>query len=211
MSKLKLFGEPGWGSVLTEAQLVWYDIPFEFHGVGDLFSDESGRRELEKINPLGQIPTLVLSDGRVMTESAAITLWLADQCGSADLVPEPDAPERAQFLRWLIFITSNIYPTYTYADDPARFVSSKTARNGFADAVGQYAKKLYLILNAEASSPWFLGSKFSALDIYVCTMTHWTPRRPWFDAKASNLAAIADATKAVPRLSQVWARNFPGI
>ena len=46
MSKLKLFGEPGWGSALTEAQLVWYDIPFEFHGGGDLFSDESGRREL---------------------------------------------------------------------------------------------------------------------------------------------------------------------
>ena len=211
MGKLKLFGEPGWGSALTEAQLVWYDIPFEFHGVGDLFSDESARLELEKINPLGQIPTLVLSDGRVMTESAAITLWLADQCKSADLVPAPDAPGRAQFLRWLIFITSNVYPTYTYGDDPARFVPSKAARNGFADAVGRYAKKLYLILNAEASSPWFLGSRFSALDIYVCTITHWRPRRPWFDSNASNLAAIADGTKAVPRLAQVWARNFSGI
>lgn len=57
MSKLKLFGEPGWGSVLTEAQLVWYGIPFEFHRVGDLFSDQSAGLELEKINPLGQIPT----------------------------------------------------------------------------------------------------------------------------------------------------------
>jgi hypothetical protein len=31
----------------------------------------------EAINPLGQIPTIVLPDGGVMTESAAITLWLA--------------------------------------------------------------------------------------------------------------------------------------
>jgi GST-like protein len=166
---------------------------------------------LEKFNPLGQIPTLVLSDGRVMTESAAITLWLADRSENAELIPAPTSPERARFLRWLIFITSNIYPTYTYADDPARFVESKSARDGFAEAVSRYAKKLYSILDAEAASPWFLGSRFSALDIYVCTMTHWRPRRPWFDANTPTLAAIVDATKAVPRLSRVWARNFTEI
>ena len=208
LGALKLFGRPGWGSTLTEAQLVWYGIPFEFHEVGDLFSDESARRGLEQVNPLAQIPTLVLSDGHVMTESAAITLWLADQCASADLVPGPDAPERARFLRWLIFITSNIYPTYTYADDPARFVDNKSAQKDFAEAVGRYAKKLYSILDAEASSPWFLGSRFSALDVYIFTMTNWRPRRPWFDENAPNLAAIADGAKAVPKLSQVWARNF---
>jgi GST-like protein len=201
LSPLKLFGRPGWGSALTEAQLVWYGIPFEFNEVGDLFSDPSARRELEKINPLGQIPALVLADGRVMTESASITLWLAEGCESTDLVPGPDAPERARFLRWLIFITSNIYPTYTYADDPARFVAGKAAREGFADAVNLYAKKLYLILDGEASGPWFLGDRFSALDIYIYTMTRWRPKRPWFDANAPTLAAIADATRAVPRLA----------
>ena len=209
MSKLKLFGEPGWGSVLIETQLVWYDIPFDFHKVGDLFSDDNIRSELETFNPLGQIPTLVLADGRVMTESAAITLWLADQSESADLVPDPNAEERAKFLRWLIFITSNIYPTYTYADDPARFVRHKSAQNDFLETVNQYAKKLYLALNTEASSPWFLGERFSALDIYICTLTHWRPRRSWFVENTSNLVAIADATKRIPRLSEVWARNFP--
>ena len=107
------------------------------------------------------------------------------------------------------FITSNIYPTYTYADDPARFVAGKAAREGFADAVNLYAKKLYLILDGEASGPWFLGDRFSALDIYIYTMTRWRPKRPWFDANAPTLAAIADATRAVPRLAQVWAKNFP--
>ena len=208
MAALTLYGEPGWGSVLTEAQLVWYAMPFEFHAVGDLFADESARRRLEKVNPLGQIPALVLTDGRVMTESAAITLWLADQAESDDLVPGPEAPERAAFLRWLIFITSNIYPTYTYADDPARFVPEPTARDGFATAVGAYAKKLYAILDGAASRPWFLGDRFSALDIYVCTLTHWTPRRPWFEANTPNLVAIADSANVVPRLTAVWSRNF---
>lgn len=209
MSKLKLYGEPGWGSVIIETQLSWYNIAFDFHEVGDLFSSEDAGAELKKINPLGQIPTLVLSNGSVMTESAAITLWLAEQSGSFELVPETDADERAQFLRWLLFITSNIYPTYTYGDDPARFVHNKSAQKDFEKTVGEYAKKLYLTLNTEASGPWFLGERFSALDIYICTLTHWRPRRPWFIENTPLLVSIADATFALPRLSEVWLKNFP--
>ena len=209
MATLTLYGRAGWGSVLAEAQLVWYRIPFEFETVGDLFSDDAARRALEQINPLAQIPTLVLPDGSVMTESAAITLWLADEAGSADLVPEPHAPERARFLRWLIFITSNIYPTYTYADDPARFVPEASAQGGFADRVNQYAKKLYLMLDGAASGPWFLGDRFSALDIYACALSRWRPGRPWFEQNAPRLVAIANAVQALPELSEVWARNYP--
>lgn len=209
MHQVKLFGEPGWGSVLVEAQLVWYGIPYDYQRVGDLFSTKNARQELEAFNPLGQVPTLVLPDGSVMTESAAITLWLADRTGSFDLVPRPDEMERPKFLRWLLYITSNIYPTYTYADVPSRFVRDEGARQGFADAVHAYARKLYTILNTEAAGPWFLGTRLSALDIYVCTLTHWEPGRRWFDANAPKLAAIADGMKAQRRLSEVWARNFP--
>lgn len=209
MATMKLYGEPGWGSVLIETQLVWYGIPFTFEAVGDVFEQPEARAGLEKINPLGQVPTLVLADGTVMTESAAITLWLADQADSSDLVPEPGAPERARFLRWMIFITSNIYPTYTYADLPSRFVPQPDARDGFAGAVGQYAKKLYRQLDGEASAPWFLGDRFSALDIYICTLTHWRPGRRWFEAETGKLIAIADATRQLPRLAEVWARNYP--
>ena len=209
MAMLTLYGRPGWGSVLAEAQLVWYGIPFEFETVGDLFSDDAARRALERINPLAQIPTLVLPDGSVMTESAAITLWLADEAGSSDLVPEPKAPQRARFLRWLIFITSNIYPTYTYADDPARFVPEASARDGFAETVNQYARKLYMLLDDAASGPWFLGDRFSALDVYACAMTRWRPGRPWFEENAPKLVAIANAAQEIPKISKVWKNNYP--
>lgn len=209
MSTMTLYGEPGWGSVLTEAQLVWYAMPFTFEAVGDLFEDATARAKVTALNPLGQIPTLVLADGTVLTESAAITLWLAEQADSTDLVPEPGSAERASFLRWLIFITSNIYPTYTYADLPARFVPRADARDGFAEAVGQYAKMLYGQLNDAAAGPWFLGDRFSALDVYICTLTHWRPGRAWFAENTPRLTAIADATRTLPRLADVWARNYP--
>lgn len=209
MSTIKLFGQPGWGSALTEAQLVWYEIPFEFETVGDLFADEAARQALEKVNPLAQIPTLVLDDGQIMTESAAITLWLADHTGSNELVPEASAPERARFLRWLIFITSNIYPTYTYADVPGRFVKQPNAQQDFVKTVFEYAEKLYSMLNAEVKGPWFLGKRFSALDIYIATMTHWEPGRAWFETNTPELIAIAKAAQDLPRLAPVWEKNFP--
>jgi len=208
MARMKLYGEPGWGSTLIDAQLAWYGIEHDFEPVGDLFQSEDARRKVLALNPLGQIPTLVLPDGRVMTESAAITLHLADVTGNSTLVPAPADPERPTFLRFLIFFVANVYPTYTYADDPARFVAEASAQQGFKDAVTEYAKKLYSTLEHHAGAPWFLGERFSALDIYVCTMTHWRPGRAWFDEHAPKLAAIADAAEQVPQLKDVWRRNF---
>lgn len=85
------------------------------------------------------MPTVVLPDGTVKTEGAAITLWLADHAGSTDLGPAPADPDRALFLRWLILIVANVYPTFTYADDPGRVVSVPDAREPFRTTVNAYA------------------------------------------------------------------------
>jgi GST-like protein len=204
---MKLFGEPGRGSTIVEAQLAWYGIAYDFERVGDLFKAAEGRERLAKVNPLAQVPTLVLGDGSVMTESAAITLLLADHTGSSELVPRPGDAERARFLRWLIYIVANIYPTYTYGDDPSRFVAAG-AQQEFKETVTQYAKKLYSILNANAASPWFLGERFSALDIYVCVISTWRPGRDWFAAHAPTLSEIAARAESLPRLEPIWRRNF---
>jgi len=204
----RLFGRKGWGSALTELQLGWYGLSYQFEEVGDLFASEEARRELAKVNPVAQLPTLVLPDGAVMTESAAITLHLADVTGSADLVPLADDPARPAFLRWLVFTVANIYPTFTYADDPARFVTGEAAQKAFRDSIDAYAIRLWRMMEDEAAGPWFLGDRFSALDIYVAVMTRWRPRRPWFAENAPRLSAIALTAEAQPKLAEVWARNF---
>jgi GST-like protein len=206
-----LYGRAGWGSTLVEAQLVWYGLPFKFEPLGDLFKSPDARAKLEKVNPLAQVPTLVMPDGSVMSESAAITLLLADITGQDSLVPGPGAPERAKFLRWLIFIVANIYPTFTYADDPSRFISVNSARDPFRAATDAYAQKLWRVIEGEAVSPWLLGSRFSALDIYVGVMTRWRPKRGWFEVETPKLAAIAHAIDALPKLAPVWARNDPAV
>ncbi len=205
----KLYGRAGWGSTIVEAQLVWYGLPFTFEPVDDLFKSPEARRKLETVNPLAQVTTLVMADGSVMSESAAITLLLADLTGKDTLVPAAGTPERAKFLRWLVFLVANIYPTFTYADDPSRFISLTAARDPFRAATDAYAQKLWRQIDGEVGSPWFLDDRFSALDIYLDVMSRWRPKRGWFETETPHLFAIARRTDSVPELAPVWKRNFP--
>jgi GST-like protein len=209
MTGYKLWGRAGWGSTIVEAQLVWYGLPFTFEPVEDLFRTPGAADRLTKVNPLAQVPTLEMPDGSIMSESAAITLLLADITGKDSLVPPPNAKERGKFLRWLVFLVANIYPTFTYADDPARFVSVNAARDPFRAATDAYAQRLWRQVESEAGSRWFLGERFSALDIYIGIMTRWRPKRGWFETETPHLFAIARRADQVPQLAEVWKRNFP--
>ncbi|MHB8530345.1 MAG: glutathione S-transferase family protein [Caulobacteraceae bacterium] len=204
-----LFARPGWGSVLVEAQLAWCGLPYTIEEVDDLFESAKARERLSAINPAAQLPTLLLPDGGVMTESAAITLHLADVTGSDALVPAAAEAERPRFLRWLVFLVANIYPTFTYADDPRRFVTGKAAQGAFRKSVDRYQQELWGMVEQATAAPWFLGERFSALDIFIAAMTRWRPRRAWFAEHRPALHAIAERADALPRLSGVWERNFP--
>jgi GST-like protein len=209
MSEFVLYGRIGWGSAIVEAQLAFYGLPFWFEDSGDLLASAQAREALRPINPLAQVPVLLLPGGEVMTESAAITLLLADRTGRDDLVPGPRAAERAAFLRWLVFLVANVYPTFTYADLPARFVKTEGAAEGFRAEVDGYLRRLWTVVEDAARGPWFLGERFSAVDVYLAVLTHWRPGKAWFAANAPRLAAAASRAAAVPALAPVIARNFP--
>ncbi|MCZ8124278.1 MAG: glutathione S-transferase family protein [Magnetospirillum sp.] len=204
-----LYERPGWGSAMIEAQLALYGIAHERVPVAHLYSDEAARDAFRKINPAGQVPALVLPDGTLMTESAAITLHLADAARSDALVPAPGAAERPAFLRWLVFLVVQVYAPFAIGDRPEKFVPGAEAAAALAGNVRRLREDMWRVAEAAAGAPWFLGERFSALDVFVCTMTHWTPRRPWFDANAPKLARIAARADALPELAAVWRRNFP--
>ena len=206
MSDYKLFACAGWGSAIVEAALTLCELPFAIETV-DMKGGPAARRQLLSVNPLGEIPTLILPDGTIMTESAAIILYLADLVPNAGLVPLEPSARRTDFLRWLIFIVAAIYPTFTYGDDPSRWVKDKTAQGELKASTDAARERHWLQLEGTIRpDPWILGG-FSALDIYLTVMAHWRPRRQWFKAYTPKLDAIARAGLALPELKNVWERN----
>jgi GST-like protein len=204
----RLYGVAGWGSALAEAALAWVGAPFEFVDVDGFDSPGAARDRLLAINPLARVPTLVTPDGEIMTESAAIMLRLAELHPESALAPADEDPLRSDFLNRLIWFVSVLYPTFTYRDYPERWAPD--AAGQLAARVDAFRQSLWLQFESEVGdSGWVLGDRPSALDIYVCAMSHWRPRRAWIAANCPKLHRVALNTEALTPLAPVIARNFP--
>jgi len=207
MEKYHLIASKGCGSMIVEAALALAKLPHEVEMIPYV---EPGpqRDRLLALNPLGQVPTLVLPDGRAMTESAAIILYIADQAPQAGLVPAAEDPARPLFLRWLAFIVAAIYPTFTYGDDPQRWAGDEDAGKHLRKATDEHRKTLWRYFAAQnPCRPWVLGETFSALDLYVAVMNMWRPGPAWFKTECPALADIAARVAKLDALAVVWARN----
>ncbi len=204
----QLYGARGWGSTLAEAALAWVGAPFEFIDVEGFDQAGLARERLLALNPLARVPTLVAPGGEIMTESAAIILRLSELHPESGLAPAADDPLRAAFLDRLTWFVSVLYPTFSYRDYPERWAPD--AADQLVERIDGFRRSLWLQLESEAGDGgWVLGDQPSALDIYVCVMSQWRPRRPWIAANCPKLHRIALATEALPALAPVMARNFP--
>jgi GST-like protein len=207
MTAHRLIASPGCGSAIVEAALAIAGLPLEIEDVP--FEDLGPTHpRLGALNTLGQVPVLVLPDGQAMTESAAIVLYLDELAPAAGIAPPPGDPRRPAFLRWLVTLVAAIYPTFTYADFPERFVPAGAAAKQLEASSLARRQALWSHVEAAAGSPWFLGERSSVLDIHVSAMARWRPRRAWFGANTPRLAAIAARADSLPALARVWARNF---
>jgi GST-like protein len=207
---IKLYENPGWGSAIVELQLALYDLPHELMRAGNIHQDPGARAALGKVNPLIQIPTLVLSDGEVVTESAAITLVLADLAKSDLLVPKARSKHRAGFYRWLIFLVASIYPSFVYSDTPERFVKGNGGE-AYQVNVIEHRKAMWMVMETEAArrgGPFFLGKRLTAIDIFLACMVHWRPKEEWFQTETPHLWAAASEAAKLPALRAAYLRNF---
>ena len=204
----RLIGNPGCGSAIVEAAFALSGLPYETEML-EIWQPGPERDRLFQLNPQGQVPVLILPDGSVMTESAAMVLHIIDQTPGAGLAPPVGASTRPAFLRWLIFLVATIYPTFTYGDDPSRYVNEPEARDELRAVTDAECQRAWRQVETGITGPWMLGETRSALDLYVWTMVRWRPRRDWFRTYCPRLAAIADAIDADPRLAAVKAANWP--
>ena len=107
--------------------------------------------EFLALNPMGKLPVLVDGD-TVVTETAAIGLYLADRYAYGRLAPKVDDPKRGTYLRWSLFAPSVIEPG-TMAKGSAWEVRESSA------GWGSYEAMLSAIASAIAKTPYLMGDE----------------------------------------------------
>jgi glutathione S-transferase len=119
------------------------------------------------LNPLGVVPTLV--DGEVVvTESAAILLYLGDRYPESHLTPR----ERAEFYRWLIFLTNTLQTTMLRWLYPERYGTEGVRELAAADAERYFD----LIDGTLEGREWLVGEHRTAADLFLFMLTRWGRR-----------------------------------
>jgi glutathione S-transferase len=124
-----------------------------------------------KLNPNGLIPTLVDGD-LVLYETAAILMHLAD--AHPGFAPAPGTPERAQYYKWMVWLTNTLQAMLIHYFYPDRMASDAAEVKARAEA--QIAPMLDQ-LDAELvrhGGPWFLGERYTAVDPLVFMLCRWT-------------------------------------
>lgn len=200
---MKLYGVRGWGLGIVEIMLSLSEIEYEFVDVTGFDKDGSPRTELLAVNPLAQVPTLVLKSGQVMTETAAIALMLIDRV--PDLAPPAGTERREEFYRLLIWLVANVYPTCTYGDYPDRWAPS--AQPELRSATDLYRQKLFLWLKTKVTAPFAMGEQVTAIDAYLSAMTSWRPGAAWFSEHCPKILECAHRLEALPLVTSVIQKN----
>lgn len=206
---LKIFGAVGSGSVPIEATLTLLGIPYEMIEAVT-WEDEAARKLVETVNPLRQVPAVVLPTGEVLTESAAILIHLADLHPQSRLAPGPRDPRRAQYLRWMVYVSAAIYALVWIIDEPARIVASKEQAPDVLDRLEDRRAECWRMMNEQISpGRYILGDELSVLDLYVAVISRFAPGRTRFYKSAPKMAEIVRRVDADLRLKKFWSQRFP--
>jgi glutathione S-transferase len=203
----KLYARPGAGSVVVEAILAEADVDHEVQEVIRL----PGRKPpdyLVDLNPLGQVPTLILPNGEVMTESAAMAIYLADLYPSAKLAPAADSPLRPAYLKWLLYMATTIYLSDIRMLYCERYTADPKGAEGVKEAaIAQMSREWDILAAALDTRPYMVGDTFSVADIYAAMLAAWNPDVPAFFAKHPNVRALYDRVCARPKIAAIFKRN----
>jgi glutathione S-transferase len=169
------------------------DVPYELRFV-DILKGAQKAPDIIALNPMGKIP--ILTDGDVLvTESAAIALYLADRYSFGKLAPALDDPARGTYLRWSLFAPSVIEPGASAKGSGAPF---KPSQVGW----GTYESMIAAMESAISGRNYILGDRFSMADCVFGGTVRFMVRfkaveaTPAFTAYAERLSARPAAKRA---------------
>lgn len=202
----RLYYSPSTASLAVHWMLIEIGAPFELV-LTDTQTGAHKHPDYLKLNPGGVVPTLIV-DGAPVLESTAILMLLAERHADKGLAPAPDAPERAVYLQWMVYLANALMPSFR-----AWFYPHEPAGEAHQEAVQAAARARIEAIwdRADAhlakSGPYMLGERLSALDFLATMLTRWSRDMPKPATAWPHIARYLARMRAMPSLREVHARE----
>jgi glutathione S-transferase len=165
---MKLFYAPGSSSLLPHIVLHEAELPFDRHQDRRAYEGHFRWWRLQRREPVGYVPALVLDDGTLLTEEAAIVQYIADLVPGESLAPPNGTIERVKLQAWLNFFASEMHKGgfsplfYKGIPEEGRDVFRSRLRDRFSHLDRHLASNEYL-----------MGSRYSVADVHVFVVSNW--------------------------------------
>lgn len=159
------------------------------------------------VNPLGQIPALADGDV-VLTESLAITLYLARKYGSA-LGPQSDI-ETAQMEQWALFAATSVESPALEIFYPIAEGRDNTPEGAALIAVAsEKLRRPFTRLQAHlAAHPYLVGDRFTAADINTAECVRYAQGATTLMAGFPAVTDWLDRCQSRPAFKSMWASRL---
>lgn len=196
----RLYGSRSTASLVVHWMLLELAVPFEIEWL-DFESRAQKSDDYLRLNPNGVVPTLIV-DGRAVSETGAILMLLAERHPEAGFAPPPGAPERGEWLQWMIWLANGPmagFRLWFYGDDlPGIDRAALQAKlEGYWD---QVEARL-------AGREVMVGDRLSTVDLQLAMLTRWSRNMPRPATAWPHLKRFIDALRARPALREVHARE----
>ena len=163
--KLTLYHAPNSRSGAARFLLEELGVPYELH-VLNFKKNEQRAPAYLAVNPMGKVPAIRHGDALV-TEQAAVLMYLADLFPQAGLAPALDDPLRGPYLRWMVYYGSCFEPAVT---DKAM---KREPAPPMMCPYGDYDTMLATVTGKLRAGDYLLGERFSAADVLWGTALTW--------------------------------------
>ena len=168
---LKLYGTPPTRALRVVWLLNELGLEHELHPV-DLMQDEHHQQNFLSLNPAAKVPVLV--DGNlVLTESAAIQLYLAEKYPQAGFIPET-LEDRAQMYRWMFFLVTEVeQPLWRIARHTFVYPDEKRIPQDVELARQECREMLEVLEQHMAEREFMVGDRLSVADFNAAYTLDW--------------------------------------
>jgi glutathione S-transferase len=163
---MKIYGDSISGNCLkvkwTADRLA---IPYTWIEV-DVVRAETRTAEFLALNPAGQVPVVVLDDGRPLAQSNAIILHLAE---GSDLIPD-EAYDRARMLEWMFWEQYSHEPYVAVARFQVKYLGRSPAE--LEPRIAERGRAaLQRLEDALAGAPFLVGTRITLADVALVAYT----------------------------------------